>query len=115
MTSCSKTLRRKRDRAILAILLGCELRCAEAVSIRMEHLASSLSPTSRVATKQRLLLRNPSLFSFSRVKVFVQPAAWKDPDDAIRELRQEGWEVAEGPGLIRSLFEELSELDRFGP
>jgi integrase len=79
MTSCSKTLRHKRDRAILAILLGCELRCAEAVSIRMEHLASSLSPTSRVATKQRLLLRNPGLFSFSRVKVFVQPGGVEGP------------------------------------
>ena len=41
--------------------------------------------------------------------------AWKDPDDAIRELRQEGWEVAEGPGPIRPSFEELSELDRFEP
>lgn len=37
-SSCSDTLRGKRDRAILALLLGCGLRRAEAVSIRMEHL-----------------------------------------------------------------------------
>ena len=34
---------------------------------------------------------------------------------AIRELRREAWDVAEEPGPIRSSFEELSELDRFGP
>jgi len=36
--SCSDTLRGKRDRAILSILLGCGLRRAETVSIRMDHL-----------------------------------------------------------------------------
>jgi len=40
---------------------------------------------------------------------------WKDLDAAIEELRRDGWEVAEGPGAIRSSFEELSELDRFAP
>ena len=41
--------------------------------------------------------------------------AWKDLDAAIEELQLDGWEVAEGPGAIRSSFEELSELDRFAP
>ena len=41
--------------------------------------------------------------------------AWKDLDAAIEELRLDGWEVAEGPGAIRSSLEELSELDRFAP
>ena len=36
--SCPDTLRSKRDRAIIAILLGCGLRRAEAASIRMESL-----------------------------------------------------------------------------
>jgi len=36
--SWSDTLRGKRDRAILAILLGCGLRRAETASIRVEHL-----------------------------------------------------------------------------
>jgi site-specific recombinase XerD len=36
--SCSDTLRGKRDRAILAVLLGCGLRRAETVAIRMEDL-----------------------------------------------------------------------------
>jgi site-specific recombinase XerD len=36
--SCSDTLRGKRDHAILAVLLGCGLRRAETVAIRMEDL-----------------------------------------------------------------------------
>ena len=36
--SCSETLRGKRDRAILAVLLGCGLRRAETVGIRMQDL-----------------------------------------------------------------------------
>ena len=40
---------------------------------------------------------------------------WKDAEDALRELRRDGWEVAQGPAPIRSSFAELSELDRFAP
>jgi len=39
----------------------------------------------------------------------------KNVDEALEELRREGWEVVEDPGATRSSFEELSELDRFAP
>jgi hypothetical protein len=40
---------------------------------------------------------------------------WKNVDEALEELRREGWEVVQGPAPIRSSFAELEELDRFAP
>ena len=41
--------------------------------------------------------------------------AWRDPDDAIRELGQEGWDVVQGPASVRPSSPEFEELDRFEP
>ena len=40
---------------------------------------------------------------------------WKNVDEALEELRREGWEVVQGPAPIRSSFAELEELDRLAP
>ena len=38
---------------------------------------------------------------------------WKNADEALEELRREGWEVVQGPAPIRSSFSELEGLNRF--
>jgi len=39
---------------------------------------------------------------------------WQDFDAAMEELRQEGWQIAEGPGPIRTDIEGFERFDPWG-